>query len=201
MALFFTSSLFINIPKAQASYLDDNLSLAREVASEIEPVLSPIRVDSESSTLVLVPDGYLNKPLVTETQVTATNVTRAKTTVKSTIVKTSATASVKLDTSGINHFAYGWCTYYVASRRNVPWFGNAGTWLSGARGAGFATGSTPKVGAIIVTAESAYGHVGLVDAVNADGTITISEMNYSGWNRVSSRTISSNYSAIKGYIY
>src|ERR1022692_2069758 len=27
-----------------------------------------------------------------------------------------------------NHFAYGFCTYYVATRRCVPWLGNAGSW-------------------------------------------------------------------------
>lgn len=29
-----------------------------------------------------------------------------------------------------------------------------------------------------------YGHVGYVESVNADGSITVSEMNYAGWNRV-----------------
>lgn len=201
MALFFASSLFLNVPKAQAAYSDENFNLVREVASEIGPALSPIIIDDGSSTLALAPDGYLNKPLVIETQVTSVNSLPIKKTVKSSAVKTSSGFNVKLDTSGNNHFAYGWCTYYVASRRNIPWFGNAGTWLSGARGAGFATGSTPQVGAIIVTAESRYGHVGIVESVNSDGTITISEMNYSGWNRVSSRTISTSYGAIKGYIY
>jgi surface antigen len=117
------------------------------------------------------------------------------------MVKVTQTTKVKLSSDGNNHFSYGYCTYYVASRRNIPWFGNAGTWLSGARAAGFATGDIPQVGAIIVTSESVYGHVGIVEAVNGDGTITISEMNYSGFARITSRTIPVSYSAIKGYIY
>jgi len=88
----------------------------------------------------------------------------------------------------------------VASQRPIPWRGNAGTWLSGARAAGFATGDTPQVGAIIVTSESAAGHVGIVSAVNGD-QITITEMNYHGFGVISSRTISTSYGAIKGYIY
>jgi surface antigen len=34
-----------------------------------------------------------------------------------------------------------------------------------------------------------YGHVAVVESVNADGSIVVSEMNYAGWNVVSSRTV------------
>lgn len=109
--------------------------------------------------------------------------------------------SVTVNTSGSNSYPYGWCTYYVASRRNVPGqWGNAGGWLGSARSAGYATGSSPQPGAIIVTGESGYGHVGIVESVNGD-TITTSDMNYNGWGVTSTRTISAGSPVIKGYIY
>ena len=97
-------------------------------------------------------------------------------------------------------FPYGWCTWYVASRRHVPWGGNAGTWLYHAKSYGAATGKSPKVGAIMVTGESRWGHVAIVEKVSGD-QITVSEMNYKGWAVKSSRTMSSKSGVIKGFIY
>jgi len=103
--------------------------------------------------------------------------------------------------SRYNGYPWGWCTWYAAYRRNIPpnW-GNAGQWLSAARRSGYATGSLPQPGAIIVTSESWFGHVGYVEEVNGD-MVTISEMNYQGWGVVSRRTISRHSPVIKGYIY
>lgn len=98
-------------------------------------------------------------------------------------------------------FPYGYCTWFVAQYKYVPWGGNAGTWLYNARAYGVKTGKTPKVGSIIVTSESWYGHVGIVEKVHSDGNITISEMNYKGFAVASKRTLSSNSRVIKGYIY
>jgi len=97
-------------------------------------------------------------------------------------------------------FPYGYCTWYVAQHKYVPWGGNAGTWLYHARAYGAKTGKTPKEGAIIVTSESWYGHVGIVTKVKGN-QVTIKEMNYKGFGIVSSRTISAKSSVIKGYIY
>lgn len=99
-----------------------------------------------------------------------------------------------------NRFPKGYCTYWVASKREIPWRGNAGDWLLNAQRTGYETGQEPKEGAIVVTAESRIGHVAYVEKVE-DGEITISEMNYMGWNRVSTRTIPVSYKRIKGYIY
>jgi surface antigen len=88
-----------------------------------------------------------------------------------------------------NHFAFGFCTYYVATRRYVPWFGNANQWIAGARAYGFAEGSTPKVGSIMVTAESPIGHVAYVESVHSDGSWTVAEMNFAAWDVVDRRTI------------
>ncbi len=194
-------SLFLNIPKAKATSLSDNLDYTRQVVAEVTPNIVYTPVDTEAAILTLAPDGYLNKPLVVETQITPVRSQPVRTTLPKTAGVKTVVSKVKLDNSGGNHFVWGYCTWYVAERRNIPWFGNAGTWLTGARNAGFATGDTPQVGAIMVTSEGSVGHAAIVDAVNADGTITVSEMNYRGFGVISSRTISTSYGAIKGYIY
>jgi surface antigen len=75
--------------------------------------------------------------------------------------------------------------------------GNASTWAIRAAAMGLPTGTTPQVGAAVVTKTSGEGHVAYVTAVNDDGSITVSEMNHNGWNRVDSRTLSGNFH----YIY
>lgn len=104
--------------------------------------------------------------------------------------------------AGTGHrFPYGYCTWYVAQKRFVPWSGNAGTWLYNARSMGYKTGRTPAVGAIVVTTENRfYGHVAVVEKVEA-GQILVSEMNYRGWAKTDRRYISTASRVIKGYIY
>lgn len=101
----------------------------------------------------------------------------------------------------INGYPYGYCTYYIATRRFVPssW-GDARQWLSSARRAGYSTGSEPISGAIVVTTESWWGHVGYVESVNGN-SVTIAEMNARGWGVVSRRTISAHEGMVRGYIY
>ncbi|HSX23720.1 MAG TPA: LysM peptidoglycan-binding domain-containing protein [Candidatus Saccharimonadales bacterium] len=89
---------------------------------------------------------------------------------------------------GHNGYDYGWCTYYVATKVNVPanW-GNANTWDSGARASGWIISSTPRVGAVAQSDRMSYlGHVAYVEAVSDDGTmIKYSDMNgLAGWGRV-----------------
>jgi surface antigen len=100
-----------------------------------------------------------------------------------------------------NHFAFGYCTWYVATRRYVPWFGNAIEWWPNARAYGFAEGQTPRVGAIMVTRESYWGHVAYVEAVNADGSWTVSEMNYVAWDVIDRRTLTYATVPLVGFIY
>lgn len=100
-----------------------------------------------------------------------------------------------------HRFPYGYCTWYVAQKRYVPWGGNAGTWLFNARAYGYKTGKTPTVGSIVVTTEDRYyGHVAFVEKVNKD-TITVSEMNYTGWGKKSVRQLARSSRVIKGYVY
>jgi surface antigen len=103
--------------------------------------------------------------------------------------------------NGSGHgFPYGYCTWYVAQKRNIPWGGNAGTWLYHAKSMGYATSRAPRVGAIMVSSESWWGHVAIVEKVNGDGTFTVSEMNVKGWGKKDFRTIDSKSRVIKGFI-
>lgn len=101
---------------------------------------------------------------------------------------------------GGHRFPGGQCTWYVAQSKYVPWGGNAGTWLYNSRAYGAKTGKKPKKGAIIVTSESWYGHVGIVTKVKGD-KVTIREMNYKGPWIENTRTLSAKSRVIKGYIY
>ncbi len=100
-----------------------------------------------------------------------------------------------------NHFAFGYCTWYVATRRYVPWYGNAIEWWANARAYGFPEGQSPQVGSIMVTRESWFGHVGYVEAVNGDGSWTVSEMNFTGWDVVDRRTLRPGQAPVVGFIY
>lgn len=98
-------------------------------------------------------------------------------------------------------FPKGYCTAYVASRVKITFGGNARNWLTNAKKAGYTTGSKPAAGAVGVTTEDPrYGHVFYVEKVVGD-SIVVSEMNYVGWNKKSTRTIPINSSVIRGYIY
>jgi surface antigen len=96
---------------------------------------------------------------------------------------------------------YGYCTWYVATRRHVTWTGNAWQWWPNARAQGYPEGQTPKVGAIMVTWESSYGHVAYVEQVNSDGSWVVSEMNFVAWGVVDHRTIRPGQVPLIGFIY
>lgn len=94
-----------------------------------------------------------------------------------------------------NRYAYGYCTWYAYERRAQlgrpvgSFWGNAATWASYARAAGYTVNTTPAPGAVIQNG-GGYGHVGVVESVNPGESITITDMNYAGnWNRVTSRTM------------
>ncbi len=110
-------------------------------------------------------------------------------------------AAINSGASAGNHFAYGYCTWYVANRRPIPWFGNAIEWWPNARAYGYAEGQTPQVGAVMVTRESGAGHVAYVESVNGDGSWTVSEMNYVAWGVVSRRTLRPGQAPVVGFIY
>jgi hypothetical protein len=103
---------------------------------------------------------------------------------------------------GGGHFSFGWCTWYVSTKRYVPWMGNAIEWFRNAAAMGFPEGQAPRVGAIMVTRESGWGHVAYVESVDANGRgWTVSEMNYRGFGVVSTRHISTGQVPLVGFIY
>ena len=108
---------------------------------------------------------------------------------------------------GYNGYDYGYCTWWVANRRiqvgkPLPSnLGNASSWGYLARLAGLPTGHTPAVYAAAVTSTRGEGHVVFVEAVNADGSILISEMNHLGWAVKDTQTIPASTAAGYTYIY
>lgn len=108
-----------------------------------------------------------------------------------------------------NRYSYGYCTWYSYNRRaqlGMPvgsFWGNASSWAYMARAAGYTVDRTPTVGAVMQDSYSAggLGHVAVVESVGADGSITISEMNYAGWNVMSYRTLSAGQAAGYNFIH
>lgn len=82
-----------------------------------------------------------------------------------------------------NDYAYGNCTSLAASMVPVPnSLGNANQWDDKAS----VVSTIPVVGMIAQTDAGWAGHVAVVVAVG-DGTVTVKEMNYSGFNQIDTR--------------
>lgn len=74
----------------------------------------------------------------------------------------------------------GQCTQWAwYKRQDLPSnLGNANAWARSAAAAGYLVNNVPSAGAVIQTSSGWYGHVGYVEAVNGDGSIVVTEMNY-----------------------
>lgn len=94
----------------------------------------------------------------------------------------TTTSTVATTSSSDNTYPIGQCTWGV--KELAPWagnwWGNGGDWAASAQAAGFAVGTTPQVGAIIVWTDGGYGHVAYVTDVSSDGLIQVQESNYAG---------------------
>lgn len=181
----------------------DNLqSIAQKYGSNVNSIMTINNLNVANvptGTVLLLPDanlpenerpGYVDPATI---QQTTTTVTTSST--------RSVRSAVSVPTAGSNTYAYGYCTWYAFNRRvqlGLPvanrW-GNANTWDTSAARAGYLVNTIPTVGAIFQTDSGPYGHVGIVERVNSDGSIYVSEMNYSGWNVMSYRTINN----LRGY--
>ena len=161
---------------------------------------------SPGQKMKIPPKGYeVSETLIAKKEAEARLAANRSTTSSSSASSASASSGVQYVkyTPGnrYNGYPYGYCTYYVATKRSMPTsLGNAKNWLNSASRAGYSTGSNPAVGAIVVTSESWWGHVAFVESVSGNN-ITISEMNYSGWGVVSRRTISADSGVVRGFIY
>ena len=163
---------------------------------------------------IVIPGGILpeeERPDYSPKTKLATN-SYSKSSVRSSSTSSSSSSSVTLSANynvkAGNAYAWGNCTWYAYNRRPDigSFWGNASTWAVSARAAGYRVDQTPAVGAIAQWNAYAnsyiwgYGHVAIVEAVNGDGTITISDMNYAGkLNVVSTRTISA--SSVSNFIH
>lgn len=107
--------------------------------------------------------------------------------------------------TGANPYYGGWsnCTWgawqalYQSRGITLPNLGNACSWLYNAAAYGYATGTTPAVGAIAVYSN----HVAYVDAVNGD-SVHIIEGGYCGhYNERWVSAWSEGWQALQGYIY
>ena len=101
-----------------------------------------------------------------------------------------------------NRYAAGNCTWYayeLRMRLGRPigsFWGNANTWATSARAAGFVVNNTPAPGAIFQTTAGYYGHVGIVERVE-NGVVHVSDMNYAGYGIITHRTLN----GASGYLY
>lgn len=173
--------------------------IAKEYKADEDQIIAfnnlPANGIVETGTEIVIPGGEKEIPKKTVTESLLTKRTYVA-------VETgggSKTVSKRHDKP--NTFPYGYCTWYVAQVKYVPWRGNAGEWLYNAKAMGYKTGKTPKAGAIVVTTDNTYyGHVAIVEKFSGS-TITVSEMNYKGWGVKNTRVISINDRKIRGYIY
>lgn len=155
-----------------------------EITAYNDAELTPLRVGEK----VIIPGGSIAAPAPVP-------------------VRTAASGGLAFGTTpiyGNNAYAYGYCTWYVAGRIAVPsnW-GNANTWDNGAAISGWTVSSVPRVGAIGQTDRGAEGHVAIVEAVSADGTmIKYSDMNgLAGWGRAGSTPDFVSAAKFEHYIY
>lgn len=146
---------------------------------------------------IIIPDGV--KPEVVRPRaVPVSQIAASPSNIGSTFVRRNTYSM------GSNTYSFGYCTFYAKNRRPDMgnYWGNAANWYYNARAAGYAAGTAPRVGAVAWRpwGGGGAGHVAIVEAVNADGSITVSDMNGpAGWNRIATyRTSASSYS---GYIY
>jgi surface antigen len=97
-------------------------------------------------------------------------------------------------TYGSNNFPYGQCTawanerYHTLTGYYVEWTGNAYQWAYNASlHPGWVVSSTPHVPSIVVFqpgvqySSPLYGHVGVLEGINPDGSLSTSNMNVYGY--------------------
>ena len=171
-------------------------SLAQKYGADLAKILSvnnfePNQQLKPGSTVVL-PSGVLpanERPESNRSIVASTNAGTAAV----------SQPSYRTYWTGSNPMPWGWCTWYAWERRasmgggyQLPGgLGNANTWSYALAGS-FIVNGTPAAGAVFQTGYGYYGHVGIVERVNSDGSIEISDMNGpAGWGRVGHQTIPS----------
>lgn len=88
---------------------------------------------------------------------------------------------------------FAWQSVYDNQGVAMPGWGNAGNWLNGARNSGYATGSTPAVGAVAVWQGNGYGHVAYVVSVQSTTTFTVNEGGRTDLDQTNSHGVAYSY--------
>lgn len=170
--VFYTIKLGDNLTKIGEAY---NVPVSRLWAANLQ-LANPDLIEPDKPLKIPQTDEILPERAMISTQSTSPSV------VGTAVISGSSS-------SGGNLYSKGYCTWYVKSQKpSVPndWH-DASNWLRAAQADGWSTGSTPQVGAIAWT--KSYSHVSLVIAIDGD-SVTVREMNFKGWNVVSTRTTS-----------
>lgn len=123
------------------------------------------------------------------------------------IISNPSTSLYTGPVSTSNTYAYGYCTFWAAKRREdigkpIPnTWGDAHTWAERAQAMGYHVDHMPSVGAIMQTTAGALGHVAFVESVTPDGGWTVSEMNAPQWDVVSGRTFKADIAVTYSFIH
>lgn len=107
-----------------------------------------------------------------------------------------------------NLYDWGQCTWHVFNRRQAvgkpisTYWWNANNWASAAAKDGYRVNHTPSVGSILQSSVGYYGHVSFVERINSNGSILVSEMNFSAAPGVLTyRTVSASQVSSYNYIH
>jgi surface antigen len=173
-------------------------SIASKYNSNAERIISVNNLELSNITngqRLIVPDGVKPAPAPV---------------VRAVVGASSGSGFGNVFASAGNRYAPGNCTWYAYERRMQlgrpvgSFWGNANTWASSARAAGYLVDRNPEAGAVLVDMAGYFGHVAVVERVLANGDIVITEMNnlaYGGFNRVNDRTISAGQAGAYQYIH
>ena len=157
---------------------------------EVSGISEGMRIVIKDGTLPETerPEYVAPRPVQTQTQTQTTNYTYTY----------LGNSSVRQNIEVVGYFynlggpyGAGQCTQWAwYNRQDLPnLLGNANAWARNAAAYGYLVDNTPSAGAVIQTTAGWYGHVGYVEAVNPDGSIIMSEMNYGIPYRVIRSTI------------
>jgi surface antigen len=186
----------------QRDQIDASRKQAAQIVSQTQTTLQAAQVEAQAAQQRLQTEqAAAQAQAAQQAQAAAAAQARAQAINQYAQANASATSPAPgTSATNPNTFAPGQCTWYVASKRNIPWSGNARDWWPNAAAMGFAEGQTPQVGAVMVENLSIYGHVALVTEVNGSSW-TVSEMNYNGPYVVDQRTLSPGQDPVIGFIY
>jgi surface antigen len=182
------------LPAAMASQVASLVGTIQHDQDVVTSDTNQLKADASQAMTVQQQLGAQTQQLVSELSVTASQ---------------EVFTDLSAPSSGSWAFAFGDCTWYVATQRKVTWGGNADQWWANAAAAGYPEGQAPQVGSIVVwgpdVSGESYGdgHVAYVEAVES-GKFEISEMNFDapggGWDRVDYRWVMDGAGYL-GFIY